>query len=304
METPVNKILLATAFDSQSLVAFEYAIYFSKLTNAEIVILHVVDKGDFLARFFSNEEIEAKAKAKAQEMLEEMILKNKTQLDAPVTTRIEFGKPYQKILEVAQEIKPRLIMMGKTESATLGKSLLGSNTLHVTCEAIFPILTVRSIADTINFNALNKVIVVPLDLTQRVCEQLSAAIEYGKYLNSAISLVSVLNKKSIGLEMQLIQELNKAKLAVEKEGLVCKTSLIKNTTEPIHKLIAEYAKNEAAHLLIIMTQEESSIVKYFVGSTAQEVINQSETPVLSVVPWERDEDSIFSNIVDPMGVIL
>jgi hypothetical protein len=41
--------------------------------------------------------------------------------------------------------------------------------------------------------------------------------------------------------------------------------------------------------MVVMTQQEQNPVKYFIGSTAQEMINNAGMPVLSILPLGRKE---------------
>ncbi len=52
------------------------------------------------------------------------------------------------------------------------------------------------------------------------------------------------------------------------------------------------AKKGDVDLIVIMTQQESAIVEFFIDSIAQEMIRRSGIPVMSVVPKE---------IVSPSG---
>jgi nucleotide-binding universal stress UspA family protein len=51
--------------------------------------------------------------------------------------------------------------------------------------------------------------------------------------------------------------------------------------------LVKYAKQVKADLIMIMTQEEMNWTKRFIGSAAQEVINSTDIPVLTIRPKEQ-----------------
>jgi vacuolar-type H+-ATPase subunit F/Vma7 len=77
--------------------------------------------------------------------------------------------------------------------------------------------------------------------------------------------------------------------------------LIKNPKKSISEAILDYAKEENAHLIILMTKDEMSKINFFIGRTALEIIENSEIPVLSVVP-SSPEESVFNDFIDPFKV--
>ena len=58
------------------------------------------------------------------------------------------------------------------------------------------------------------------------------------------------------------------------------------------KNIIEYSEKVDAGLILIMTQQETDITEMFIGSSAQAIINNSEIPVMSVVPTPKKHGSI------------
>ena len=59
--------------------------------------------------------------------------------------------------------------------------------------------------------------------------------------------------------------------------------------------IIDYGKEVNAGCIMIMTQQETDITEMFIGSYAQAIINNSEIPVLSVVPAPKKHGSIIGS---------
>ena len=167
---------------------------------------------------------------------------------------------------------------------------------------MYPIVTVRGQKYILDYENTPKNIVIPLDLTNECSEQITAAIEYGRFFGSKVHILTVQRSQSASLEIKLLTRLNRATKIIQKENVECSFELVKNTVTPVYKLVNKYARKVDARLIIIMTQQERDIVDYFIGKSAQMMLDNSEIPVLSVVPWIHTEDSVFSIFVDPLGI--
>ena len=59
-------------------------------------------------------------------------------------------------------------------------------------------------------------------------------------------------------------------------------------------------------MVMIMTQQELDFHDYIIGTIAQEIINNSELPVISIIPNIEIEEEIdlpfIKHLIDPLGV--
>jgi len=296
-------ILMAVDFGEQSKQAVDYAAYFAKKNNSEIMLLYVLEETSWISKFISSEKEEEIKEATSTDLVDlakEFLAKHK---GVKFSTRVEMGKPYEKILEVSNELKPEFIMMGKNEKSSLGQKILGSNTHHIINESNSPVLSIRGAInlDEVVTGEMN--FTVPIDITKEVNAQLTAAIEYGKLFDARIDLYSVLTKDSIAEEVKALTRLHEAKEQIEKAGLKSTEKLEKQDTKSVAEMISAYAKAHKSELVIIITQQKQSTIDYFVGSNAKELLNNSSIPVLSVLPWQNNSESIFNYFVNPLGVL-
>lgn len=94
---------------------------------------------------------------------------------------------------------------------------------------------------------------------------------------------------------QLNFQLRQVKDFIEKEGVSCEAELVESTgkEKSLVPIILRHAEEEDdIDLIIIMTQNELSLIKFFVSSSAQEIIRHSDIPVMSVIPKELGFTSI------------
>lgn len=300
MEEQNNKILLAIDFEKQSLIALEYTVYFARKSKADIVILHVIEEGNFVSKMFSSDDESEKMREGAQELLKDITDKLSDEFN--VTSIIETGKAYEKIIEVAKEIMPRFILMGVSEVSGIKRRFVGSNTWHVLEDSPFPVITIRG-DQYITDEEKERDIVLPLDLTKNVSEQVAVAVVFAKYFNSRVRILSIVTSQSIALELTLLRRLNRAKKKILDAGVECTATLKKDSKTPVHDAVIEFAREEDSHLIVIMTQEEAHFMEHFIGSIAKGFIEKSDIPVLSVNPWKYESDGSIMNIfVDPLGI--
>ena len=57
--------------------------------------------------------------------------------------------------------------------------------------------------------------------------------------------------------------------------------------------IIDYAGKCKGDLIMIMTQQEDDSDYYFIGSTSQGIIHNSDIPVLSIIPKLKKDTSVF-----------
>ena len=63
--------------------------------------------------------------------------------DAGIETRVAVGAPHDAIIELADEVRAEMIVIGRRGHGLFRHSLLGSTTARVVAEATCPVLVVR-----------------------------------------------------------------------------------------------------------------------------------------------------------------
>ena len=295
-----KKILTAIDFDEQSLIAFKYAKHFAEILSYELVVMTVIEESNFFTKLMSSDEMIVQINKEAEQKLNEIAGKSDK---IKITTRVEHGKAHEKIIQVADEIKPSLIFMGKSELPKYKRPFIGSNSLHVMLESHYPVITVRGNYDFETYKNEHSEILVPLDFEYETSEQVTAAIEFAKIFQTGIRIVTVQRDGGKGEEMKLLSDLGKTKDAIEAAGISCEQELIHDEKRAISEIISEIAMEYKALMIVIMTRKERRIADFVLGSNARDIISSSDIPVLSVQPWDAKGGSkIFSLLYDPLNV--
>jgi nucleotide-binding universal stress UspA family protein len=131
-----------------------------------------------------------------------------------------------------------------------------------------------------------KNIVLPIDITKESREKVDSAIELGKLYGATIRVISVLFSHDEFVVNRLTRQMEQVKNFIKKAEVKCTAEMIKTTKgrESLADAIIDYSNKVEADLIMIMTQQEGDITPLFIGSTAQGIINNAETPVMSIVP--------------------
>ena len=136
---------------------------------------------------------------KIDERLAELAGKASLSSGITVTYRLEKGKIYSKIIEVAKEINAQFIVMGTHSSDQedeQGKRV-GANTSRVIRSAKCPVITQWQIM----FTHGCRNILLPLDLTKETRQKVTMGIEIARYYGAGIKVVSAFWSKNETAEL-------------------------------------------------------------------------------------------------------
>ncbi|MCX6312619.1 MAG: universal stress protein [Bacteroidetes bacterium] len=282
MSNNPNKIVVPVDFGDQSHIALEQALHVAKVINGEITLLYVIETGGLLGRFanpLQDEGLKKEINSKMEELITSIDKKDGIKMESVIA----YGSVYDKIAEIAEMLNARFIVMGTNGGkGKIRRRFIGSNALRVVRESKVPVITIKGKAHREGC----KNIVLPLDLTKETREKVAKAIEFAKLYNSDIRIASVLFTTDEFIVNRLTRQLSQVKSFVEKAGVRCTAEIIKGIKgeESLGQIIIDYTNKVEGDLIMIMTQQEQDITDLFVGSAAQDIINRSDVPVLSIVP--------------------
>jgi len=281
----MNKILIPVDFEKQSLIALEQSFSLAHLILADITLLYVHEPSGIFSSIFSDDQ-KSEMLIIIEQRLSEVAKKASQTSGLEITHRIEKGKIYSKIIDVAKEINAQFIVMGTNGSDQDSKqgNRIGANASRVVRASTCPVITVNS--DHIYSGCRN--ILLPLDLTEESRQKVTLGIEIARFYGAGIKAVSAIWKKNEKAESgRLYQQGEQVTDFIASAGIDCTFEIIEckdeeKTTVPS---ILQYAKQQGdIDLIIIMTHQEVGLVEYFVGSESQEFIRLSDIPVMSIIP--------------------
>jgi nucleotide-binding universal stress UspA family protein len=129
-----QKILFCTGFSSHSIAAGKLALRIAERQDAQLIILHVASE-----TIADRAEYTSNAKAR----VEAVIPRDSNLSNAPEIV-VEFGAASERILNLAEQMRPDLIVLGIRQPESFARRLRWATAYDVVSNAPCPVLTVRS----------------------------------------------------------------------------------------------------------------------------------------------------------------
>jgi nucleotide-binding universal stress UspA family protein len=291
MSNKTYQIIIPVDFGEQSLIALRQSFNMAKLTSSELTLLHVIDN-DLMnvlqSKMFTKSDLQEQHLAGVKEQLEELANQIRQESGVKVNTRIMEGKIYDAIVDVSAEEDAGLIIMGTMGAVGLKKRILGSNASRVVREAVCPVITIKGKEHRFGI----KHILLPLDLTKETKEKVNKAINIARMFGSVIHIVTIVESKDEFINNKLTRQMDQVSEHIVEAGIQCTSEFVKGGD--VVDEILKVAERTQSDLIMIMTQQEVGFTDLFISSAAQEVINRSEVPVLSIRPMPRKDTTTFT----------
>jgi len=285
MSNTASKILVPIGFSDQSIVALEQALNLAKIKNSEVVLLTVIEeKHSILDILLDNDVEEEKIKQKLLIKINDLASNYSQKYDVKIETMIAKGSVYEKVCEVADMISSDLIVMGTNGSPQgITKKFIGSNAEKVVRSSKCPVITIKG---QYHKNGCENII-LPLDLEKETKEKVSYALEYARYWNSTVRIVSVVLRDNEDIRNKLRSNLDLVEDFISKAGVNCSSELLEAKEKiTLSEAILDYEKRLNSDLIMIMTKKEESLSDSL-SVTARNLIYHSEIPVMSIHPKSR-----------------
>lgn len=302
MKKELKNILVPVDFNPASVQAIKYAADLARHFKGKIYLLNIIETPGLIADFFASGDTLVRITDEVKNRLIKLSGSCENEYSGiSIRHRVERGKPYVKILEVAEEIDARFIVLGENHQGKDMKKDLGSTVYHVTLKSPVPVITVKG-----QSKVFGKRILVPLDLTRETSRQLFSALAYGKNYGARISLVSTLIGGIQRVQSRIYKKLGDAKQTLEENGVECDIKLFERSEVPPFIRVIDYAKVIDASMILVMTHEEGYTHDNYIGAFAHHIINPSEVPVLSLTSsaTSLNYKKLFRGVVDPIGMLL
>jgi nucleotide-binding universal stress UspA family protein len=277
-----NKILVPIGFSEQSLLALGQAFNLAKIKNSDVVLLSVVKEQSIMQSLFVD-DLTDQLKLKVKQKLNELAKQYGDKFGVSVDTMVSKGKIYEQINEVSELISADLIVMGTNGSQGNKSKLIGSNAEKVVRLSKCPVITIKGKNNRIGCEN----IILPLDLERQTKEKVTYALEYARYWNATIRVVSVVLRDNQEVREKLKKNINQVHDFILKAGVKCSAELIEGDKKiTLGNFVFQYEKKFDADLIMIMTKQEELSLSNNISDTARYIINNSEIPVMSIRPKE------------------
>ena len=276
-----SKILVPIGFSEQSIIALGQAFNLAKIKNSDVVLLSVIEGQSMIESLFlddKSDELKAKVKSKLEDIAS--IYSSKYGVD--VDTMVAKGRVYEEVNKVADMISADLIVMG-TNGVNSKSKFIGSNAEKVVRLSKCPVITIKGKSHRDGCEN----IILPLDLEKQTKEKVTYALEYARYWDATIRIVSVVLRDNNEVRSKLIKNINQVEQFILDAGVKCTSEIVEGEKKrTLGDFVFDYEKKFDADMIMIMTKKEELTLSNNISVTARYIINNSDIPVMSIRPKE------------------
>jgi len=276
----MQPIIVAVDFSNTSVHAVEYAISMANRMRSDVFMIWV-DK--LLPQESVYPDTSNENRNEAKKRFEELIDQYGKNLDKGLTLdyKLKKGRIYREVDNLARQLEAGLIVTGAHGISGYEEYWIGSNAYKIVTYTTCPVITVRhdfKIPDTLER------IMVPMDGSNETLHKIPFVVTLASLFDSEVHLVATHNShlKSIQRITEKFAQTAVAYIKSHKVRVV-ENSIISND---LTKSVIDYATSAHTDLIAIMTEQETP-VNILLGAQAQQLINQSQIPVLSIHPQEK-----------------
>ena len=269
----MKSIIVGTDFSKGSFVALELAVDIANKLDCGVKIIWA--KREKL--LFDEDQITVMTHL-AEEKLESLCEQYRPNLrSGKIFWEICSGKVGAVIARQAQHEESPLIVIGTNGASGFEKYWMGSTAVRIVQEAPVPVLTVRQGYD---FHKALERIVVPIRVNINSRQKVPPAATMARVFNSEIHILGLMD--SPDLAAQLRAYMVQTAEFLSSEG-VRFTTVVKNYSN-YSDAVLSYADSVKADLVVINTEQDRILSQLFLGTNAQQIVHNSQIPVLCVHP--------------------
>ncbi len=276
----MRPIVVAVDFSNTSIHAIEYAIPIANSFLSDLILVWI-DKPTPVESIYPDTSNDTRNEAKKR--FEEIIEQYKGQLVKGIKMeyKLRKGKIYTELEMLAKNVNALLIIEGTHGLSGYEEYWIGSNAFKIMTYASCPVITVRH-----DFPVTGNIgkILVPIDSSAETVQKLPLVATIARLFDSEVHLIAThySNLKSVQRISEkylhaAVQYLVRNKIRYIQDSIV---------SENITKGVINYATSFNIDLIAIMTEQETPM-NILLGPHAQQLINQSPVPVLSMHPQEH-----------------
>lgn len=275
-----NFILVPTDFSEVATNALNHAIAVAKAYKNGITLLSIVEES-FLSGLFSSNQSDL-VKEAISSRLDKLSAEIRSSHGLEVKTRIETGRVYKMVAQIANEENYDSIIMGSHGASGL-EQVIGSNASRTIQYAEVPVVVVKNQPIREGY----KKIVMPIDLSIESRQKVDWAKHLAKQFNSEVHVVYTGSTDEF-TQNRINATIKHVEHDLQGEGVRFVSSEIENKVlENFATEVLSYAENVKADLLLVMTHTEKGITEMVIGTLTQQLVNRSESiPVMCIHPTE------------------
>lgn len=269
----MKSIIVGTDFSKGSYVALELAVDIANKLECGIKIIWAKRE-----KILMDEEQLTVMTHLAEEKLEMLCEQHRPDLHTgEIRWEICSGRVGAVISRQAHHENAPLIVIGTNGASGFEKYWMGSTAVRIVQEAPVPVLTVRQGYD---FHKALERIVVPIRVNINSRQKVPPAAEMARMFGSEIHILGLMDSSDQAPQLRAYMVQTAEFLASEGVKFVSSVQHYSNYSDAV----LSYADSIKADLVVINTEQDRVVSQFFLGTNAQQIVHNSQVPVLCVHP--------------------
>ncbi|MFZ9847916.1 MAG: universal stress protein [Flavobacteriales bacterium] len=271
----MKKLLVPTDFSTFSLNALGVAADIAKKAKAEVILLHIVDypiAAHHLEDFLETETGKELTKKINQQFLE--VLQLKSMQGVNISTHVHYNSMIKGIHHFADKEKVDVIVMGSHGHNKMNDYVFGSNTEKLLRLTDYPLIIVKEAVIDFSINTL----VLCSDFSETSVKSFAKIKPLVEVFHPEIHLLKVITRGNFDTSKNTNMLMNNFAKNAHMSGFY--SDII--TAESVEEGIADYCNEVKPELLVMETHGRTGVAHMVLGSIAENVINKTKQPVLSL----------------------
>ncbi len=274
----MEKIIVSVDFSEASINAFRFALPIAEKMKATVILVHVVKISSTPFTYFSDKNLEQK-QAIAQLAIDEMKKKYTGASSVAIESKVLVGNVFNEISNLAKYNDASLIIIGSHGTSGFEELWLGSTAFKIINYSSCPVLSIRQ-----NFLPRKiKTIVLPIDYTPETRQKVPFIAEFAKTIGADVHVLDICEKGCL----DKLSNIEHFKEQVIQYLISHDVQVISNSARGTNltNMTIEYAQSVNSDLIAIMTEQNEKTKNIWLGPYAQQMVNHSPIPVLSIHPF-------------------
>jgi len=272
----MSKIIVAIDFSDCSINAFLHALSIAQKCQSDLMLVWVGKSASDKDKF--DEPRDPSREVIVQ--FEELIKKYKPELPHnKIEYKIRTGKVYKEIADEARESDALLVVTGTHGATIFVEFWIGSNANRIVSLSPCPVITIRGGIDILR--PLKK-IVLPIDSSMETRQKATFTAYIAKQHEAEVYILSLYTSKVKAMRQNVDLYSQQVATYMDEKGI--RNNIESVVADNISDAMIDYAKKVDANLISMMTQQETNTINLWMGPYAQQTVNRSPIPVLSIHP--------------------
>ncbi len=271
----MKKIVVGIDFLDSSINALKHALSIANRAECDILMVWV-NRPEYSKEVVLFEP--EKLPGIVHDKFEAIINEYKDELpNGKLEYKVREGKVYKELCDEAESIKADMIVVGTHGSSGFEEFWIGSNANKIVSATDIPVITIRA---GINIQRPLARIVLPIDSSLETRQKVTFTGILAKIHDAEVYILSLYSTKVGAIRNRVDVYTDQVIEFFDEEEVKYRVDV--READNITYTTIDYAKSIDANLIAITTEQEKSNANLWLGPYAQQMVNHSPIPVLTI----------------------